>query len=51
MDWYASFENRPPVYLVHGEERGQVPLLKRLREELNAPAEIAHYQQKITIGT
>jgi metallo-beta-lactamase family protein len=50
MDWYASFEGRPPVYLVHGEERGQVPLLKRLREELNAPAEIAHYQQKIAIG-
>jgi metallo-beta-lactamase family protein len=50
LDWYASFEGRPPVYLVHGEERGQVPLLKRLREELNAPAEIAHYQQKIAIG-
>jgi metallo-beta-lactamase family protein len=51
VGWYSSFEGRPPVYLVHGEERGQVPLLKRLREELNAPAEIAHYQQKITIGT
>ena len=51
VGWYSSFEGRPPVYLVHGEERGQVPLRKRLREELNAPAEIAHYQQKITIGT
>ena len=50
VEWYASFADRPPVYLVHGEERGQVPLLKRLREELNAPAEIARYQQKIVIG-
>ena len=51
VDWYASFEGRPPVYLVHGEERAQQPLLKRLRDELGAPAEIARYQQKITIGT
>jgi len=50
MDWYASFENRPPVYLVHGEERAQVPLLQKLRSELGAPAEIARYQQKISIG-
>jgi len=50
VDWYESFEGRPPVYLVHGEERAQQPLLKRLRDELGAPAEIARYQQKITIG-
>ena len=49
MDWYGSFENRPRVYLVHGEERGQKPLLQKLRKELGAPAEIARYQQKITI--
>jgi len=50
MDWYASFEGRPPVYLVHGEAGAQAPLLEKLRSELNAPAEIARYQQKITIG-
>ena len=50
VEWYANFADRPPVYLVHGEERGQVPLLKRLRDELDAPAEIARYQQKIVIG-
>jgi metallo-beta-lactamase family protein len=50
MDWYASFSGSPPVYLVHGEERAQVPLLQKLRNELNAPAEIARYRQKITIG-
>ncbi len=50
MDWYASFEGRPPVYLVHGEARAQQPLLKKLRTELDAPAEIARYRQKISIG-
>jgi metallo-beta-lactamase family protein len=50
LDWYASFADRPPVYLVHGEERAQVPLLQRLRDDLNAPAEIARYRQKIVIG-
>jgi metallo-beta-lactamase family protein len=49
VDWYRSFENRPPVYLVHGEERGQRPLLEKLRTELAAPAHIARYQQKISI--
>jgi metallo-beta-lactamase family protein len=49
VNWYAGFENRPPVYLVHGEERGQKPLLERLRSEFNAPAEIARFQQKVTI--
>jgi len=50
VDWYSSFEGRPPVYLVHGEERAQQPLLTKLRSELHAPAEIARYQQKIAIG-
>lgn len=50
MDWYGSFESRPPVYLVHGEERAQVPLLQKLRSELGAPAKIARYRQKISIG-
>ena len=49
IDWYASFANRPPVYLVHGEERGQKPLVEKLRATLDAPAEIARYRQKITI--
>jgi metallo-beta-lactamase family protein len=50
VDWYSSFVDRPPVYLVHGEASAQLPLLKRLRDELDAPADIARYQQKIVIG-
>jgi metallo-beta-lactamase family protein len=50
VDWYTSFAGRPPVYLVHGEETAQRPLLKKLREEFDAPAYIARYRQKISIG-
>ena len=49
IDWYSSFAGQPPVYLVHGEERGQRPLLQKLSTDLGAPAKIAKYQQKITI--
>ena len=49
IDWYGSFKDRPRVFLVHGEERGQKPLLEKLRTDLGAPAEIAKFQQKIVI--
>jgi len=38
MDWYASFKNRPPVLLVHGEKKAQKVLARRLRKELGAQA-------------
>jgi len=37
VDWYGSFDSRPPVFLVHGENRAQAVLAERLRRELNAP--------------
>jgi len=49
MDWYSSFKGRPPVFLVHGEERGQKPLLEKLKKDLKAPAHIARFRQKIVI--
>lgn len=36
LDWYAGFENRPPVCLVHGEREAQHALAARLREEHGA---------------
>ena len=50
VDWYAAFGNHPPLYLVHGETRSQVPLRDRLAAELGAPVEIAAYEQVISIG-
>jgi len=49
LNWYSSFVNRPPLYLVHGEQRAQRPLLELLRGQLDAPAQIARYRQKIEI--
>ncbi|MGB5488481.1 MAG: MBL fold metallo-hydrolase, partial [Lysobacterales bacterium] len=40
-DWYANFEGRPPVTLVHGEERAITGLSNCLREELSAPVHVA----------
>ena len=41
-NWYANFEGRPPVTLVHGEERAIKSLSECLREELAAPVHTAH---------
>lgn len=38
MDWYESFEGRPPVLLVHGETRAMQALAARLSDELGARA-------------
>ena len=50
VDWYAAFEGRPPLYLVHGEERSQGPLAARLRSQLDAPVSIAGIGQTVDIG-
>lgn len=49
LDWYGSFENRPPVYLVHGEQDAQHALQAKLRETLHAPASIARHAETIQI--
>jgi metallo-beta-lactamase family protein len=49
LDWYGEFQNRPPVYLVHGEERAQHALAGELRSRFNAPVSIATRTQSITI--
>ncbi len=49
LAWYAAFENKPPVYLVHGEARSQQPLAALLRDRLNAPVSIATYAQSVDI--
>jgi len=33
VDWYRGLKNRPPVYLVHGEDRARKPLAARLAAE------------------
>jgi metallo-beta-lactamase family protein len=40
-NWYANFKGRPPVTLVHGEERALTGLSDCLRRELSAPVHTA----------
>ena len=49
VDWYGSFRNRPPVYLVHGEPEAQKPLARRLRKESRAPVSLAQRGQIVRI--
>ncbi len=50
ITWYRAFENTPPLYLVHGEQKAQKILAEKLRKELGAPVTIASRDQKIEIG-
>ena len=49
MAWYGAFDNKPPVYLVHGESKAQEALAKKMRSELDAPVSIAEHAQIIEI--
>ena len=49
IDWYGAFENRPPLYLVHGEPDAQQALTRELKAQLEAPVSIAEPHQVITI--
>jgi metallo-beta-lactamase family protein len=41
VDWYANFDDSPPVLLVHGEERAMRPLAGRLADEYGARVKLA----------
>ena len=41
IDWYGAFENRPPLWLVHGEADAQRALAGEIRRQLGAEARIA----------
>jgi metallo-beta-lactamase family protein len=49
VDWYSAFENRPPLYLVHGEEKAQVPLREKIESVSGARVTIADYAQTVRI--
>jgi metallo-beta-lactamase family protein len=43
VDWYSRFQNSPPLYLVHGEKRAQVPLKERIIKSTTANVHIPAY--------
>jgi metallo-beta-lactamase family protein len=50
VDWYSAFDDQPPLYLVHGEERAAVPLRERLARERDATVTVPRHGQVIRIG-
>jgi len=49
VDWYAAFDNRPPVYLSHGETHAQVALMEKMQRELQAPVSIVERGRTVSI--
>lgn len=49
-NWYAGFQGRPPVTLVHGEAQALAGLADCLRSELAAPVDIAQPGGRLTLG-
>lgn len=43
--WYGAIAGRPPVYLVHGEERGRSGLAERLRVDYGVQANMPEHGQ------
>jgi metallo-beta-lactamase family protein len=50
LQWYAGFERRPPLFLVHGETRAQQALAALLRSELQADVGIATRGQVLDLS-
>ena len=48
-NWYANFEQRPPVLLVHGESDALERLSRTFQQELNAPVTVARRGQKLDL--
>lgn len=49
LDWYDHFEGRPPVVLVHGEDRAREPLAEMLRERFDAKVTLAEAGMTIPV--
>jgi metallo-beta-lactamase family protein len=50
LQWYAGFERRPPLFLVHGETMAQQALATLLRSELQADVGIASRGQVLDLS-
>jgi metallo-beta-lactamase family protein len=50
VHWYAGFEGRPPVVLVHGEAEAQAVLARRLHEEQGVEVRIAARGQRLDLA-
>jgi metallo-beta-lactamase family protein len=50
INWYANFNERPPVALVHGEDQAITGLSDCLRRQLSAPVHVARKGEILDLG-
>lgn len=50
MTWYGHFRHRPPVILVHGEQRALAALAERMRSALHAPVQVARRGESVDLA-
>ncbi|MFT4584685.1 MAG: metallo-beta-lactamase family protein [Gammaproteobacteria bacterium] len=51
VGWYQNFKTKPPLVLVHGEAQAAETLRARIRDELQAPVQIAQAGDVINLST
>lgn len=49
-NWYSNFEDRPPLVLVHGEERVISDLSNHLRQKFSAPVHVARPEEILDLS-
>jgi metallo-beta-lactamase family protein len=47
--WYGNFRDRPPVYLVHGEEKARLALTDKLKERYGVEARRPQLDEVVTL--
>jgi metallo-beta-lactamase family protein len=47
--WYGNFRDRPPVYLVHGEEKARLALTDKLKERYGVDARRPRLDEVVTL--
>lgn len=49
LDWYGHLQGKPPVLLVHGEDRARLPLAKELHARFGCRVDLSQPGQVITL--
>ncbi|HLU05471.1 MAG TPA: MBL fold metallo-hydrolase [Woeseiaceae bacterium] len=50
VDWYGNFAGRPPVYLVHGEEKARLALSDELQKRYGIEAHRPKLEEVVELG-
>jgi metallo-beta-lactamase family protein len=49
LDWYGGFQGRPPVYLVHGEEKARLALTDKLEQRYGVEARRPRLDETVSL--